>query len=77
MTTVDDSDKRLEYTGDWFVDTVGDELESTSHGSTAIGSFLTFRFNGIDLPIELSTRSRTDRLDCRHLRGCPWYSGTN
>jgi hypothetical protein len=47
MTTVDDSDKRLEYTGDWFVDTVGDELESTSHGSTAIGSFLTFRFNGI------------------------------
>src|ERR1700735_1451976 len=43
---VDDSDPRLKYTGDWFLDGVHGEFDQTTHGSRTLGSQLTFTFNG-------------------------------
>ena len=45
-TLVDGDDPRLKYTGDWFTGVVQGGVDQTSHGSTTLGSQLTFIFNG-------------------------------
>jgi hypothetical protein len=46
ITIVDDRDPQLKYTGNWLLHGANGELDQTSHGSTTLGSQVTFTFHG-------------------------------
>ena len=46
---IDDTDPRLQYSGEWFTGGGEDEFKNTTHGTSVPGSKVTFAFNGVSI----------------------------
>lgn len=44
---IDDTDPRLQYSGEWFTGGKEEEYHNTTHGTSVPGSAVTFSFNGM------------------------------
>ncbi|KIM91333.1 hypothetical protein PILCRDRAFT_810598 [Piloderma croceum F 1598] len=51
ITIVDDRDPQLKYTGSWVLEGANGEFDQTSHGSTTLGSQVTFTFHGTSIAV--------------------------
>jgi hypothetical protein len=78
ITIVDDNDPQLKYTGNWLLDGANGEFDQTSHGSTTLGSQVTFTFHGGCS--EQRNRGLTHLFSLyiyRHIHRCCWHRPTN